>query len=277
MTMYASTFDSDPPTALVYRRLGARPAAIGMLITLLLFASALLLIDHYARPAPNLEPLPTLWPEGSYTTPESYQLWTSDGSYMAASGADRWRWDRGGQTIQLGDGTHVWDTRGPGMYWAIPYAGKVASGEVTDVPHLQDGRPITADTNPLSMWRVQSGLGPTHPDRLMQEIEMARRYGGTWRLSSDRFLGVDVQILDVQIPQLPGLDGEYPYARTIMFDPRYLLVLSHRLTSPQSSSHNEVTELRLNQPVADSVFEFMPPAGYRQCLPPQFANRGEGC
>jgi hypothetical protein len=35
--------------------------------------------------------------------------------------------------------------------------------------------------------------------------------------------------------------------------------------------------VRFNEPLADDVFEFVPPAGFRNCLPPQFANRGPGC
>jgi hypothetical protein len=278
--MYATTFYSDPPSALVYRRLSARQAAVGIVLTLLAFAGGMLLIDlRYELPGNDGERLEALWAPGTLTMPDSYELWGSDGSYLAAASLDRWRYDRGGQTIRIGDGSYVWDTRGPGVYNAFPYASKVASGEITDVPRLQDGRPITADTSPRSTWRTEHTLGPARPERLMVEVEMARRYGGTWTLSKDLFLGIEVQVLRVEIPDLPGgqISPGGRYTRTIKFDPRYLLVLSDEMTSTFSSYRIEAIELRLNQSIDDSVFQFVPPAGTKQCLPPQFANRGPGC
>jgi hypothetical protein len=232
-------------------------------------------LEHISRVP--LKPLPSLWPEGSYARPTTYELRGTDGIYQAYASPQVWRSDEGGRTIQLADGVQIWDTRGPGFYWSIPFDTSVASGIAT-APALQDGRPIVASAQ-LMGWTIISRLGATTPERLMGEIEAARNTGGRWSLRDGTFLGRAAQILDVSVKKGPEWqDSAGPYHKTIVIDRQYLFILASSLDAPWSASTSvEATEVRFNEPIADSVFEFVPPAGYQQCLPPQFANRGPDC
>jgi hypothetical protein len=228
-------------------------------------------------PRVPLKPLASLWAEGSYQRPATYELRGTDGIYQAYASPQLWRSDEGGQTIQLADGVQLWDTRGPGFYWSIPFDTSVASGIAT-APALQDGRPIVASAQPGMGSMIIGRLGPATPERLMGEIELARNTGGTWSLRDGMFLGRPVQILDVNVKKGPWQDSVGPYHQTIVVDRQYLFILASSLDAAWSASTSiEATEVRFNEPIADNVFEFVPPAGYRQCLPPQFANRGAGC
>lgn len=262
------------------KRPGIYTALLLMLLTAVLFVAAIVLIDvrYSAGSSEPPAPLPSLWPEGSYTTPQSYEVWGSDGSYSAAQLPGKWRYDVAGTIQQLGDGRYLWDTRGPGMYWAIPYASSVAAGEVTEVPHLQDGRPSTMSDDLPSTRLAISVLGPTTPDQLMRIVEAARRDRGEWSLRSSQFLGRGVTILEVHGTSPANHHSEGgPYSTTLWIDDQFLFVLKSESSGIIGEFSTEAVRVQFDSPIPQDVFEFLPPPGFKHCLPPQFADRGPGC
>jgi len=267
-------------------RQSRRGLVLLMVLTVLGFGAGLLLVDLRGGTTERggIRPLQSLWPAGSFETPQSYELWTSDGSYIAARQPNQWRAEVGG-FVSVGDGQRLWDTHGPGFI-VLPFASAVTSGAVTDVPQLVGGAPMTIPDETKATRRIFSSLGPTSPETLIVMIESVRTYGGTWNLQAAEFLGRPVTVLTTHMNVSDGDEsGLTPHQRRpngsyvaeYWIDDEYLFVLKSSVSMNGIASSNEVTDIRFDQPIADSVFQFTPPPGKQLCMPPNYVDRGPGC
>lgn len=226
-------------------------------------------------------PLPeNLWPQEP-PVPSTYWLTAESNQGLIrvwATAPDRWRLEDGKDGrethVQVSTGTEVWDYYEPSdSYYSIPFTSAVTPE--TDVPHLQDGRPITFDLQEPSTRKPLAGsIGPTTSQTLMSFVESGHKYG-SWSLWDSRYLGRGVQILQVEVKDVPRDSDAFPYEATFVIDPEFLFILAFEQTNGTGTGAFRVwvTEIAYNVPIPVDTYVFEPPEGVPNCLPPQFQDR----
>lgn len=260
-----------------------RGLALGALVVVL-FWVALLTWNEYPFGLGSEPALPTyLWTD-PYETPASYsfEAETDQGPIRVwAVAPQKWRLEDRGERIQVSNGDEVWQYLSQqDVYYSIPFQHMVDAG--VEPPRLQDGRPIIHYGNDWVSTRrpLAAYLGPIFPESLKSTVEYAAKYGW-WSISEGTYLGRPVVILETVVEEVPRDVEGGPFHSTFTIDREYLFVLAHESREDYGDRERvlvmKMTRLSYNVEIPDSVFEFEPPTGAVQCLPPQFMDRGQDC